>query len=157
MQPQTATLIVAGLGIGGALGGIVVGHVLTRSWQRKQWLLDKRNEEWRELLSALSESLRVSLKIYPARALSGAEEREIVEAQSNSFRIIRDRIFIASDVQDLNIENRWSFAVQHHSQTMDAKKLGNAYKELRTEIVAVAISGKRHKAETTSSSEKANT
>ena len=37
-------------------------------------------EEWRELLTALAESLRVSLKIYPARVLSGEEERQIVEA-----------------------------------------------------------------------------
>ena len=51
---------------------------------------------------------------------------------------IRDRIFIAPDVQALNIENRWSAAVQYHSQTMDAKKLGNAYKELRDEIVRTA-------------------
>ena len=111
---------------------------MARNTQREQWLLDRRKEEWRELLTALAESLRVSLKIYPARALSGDEERQIVEAQSNSFRVIRDRIFIASDVQRLNIENRWSAAVQHHSQTMDAKPLGAAYKELRSEIVKAA-------------------
>jgi hypothetical protein len=129
------------LGIWAAVGpivGILLGHFLTRSWQRKQWLRDKRNEEWHELLTALAESLRVSLKIYPARTLSGEEERTIVEAQSNSFRVIRDRIFIAPDVQALNIENRWSAAVQYHSQTMDTKKLGNAYKELRDEIVQTA-------------------
>ncbi len=129
------------LGIWAAVGpivGILLGHFLSRSWQREQWLRDKRNEEWHELLTALAESLRVSLKIYPARELSGEEERTIVEAHSNSFRVIRDRIFIAPDVQALNIENRWSAAVQYHSQTMDAKKLGNAYKELRDEIVRTA-------------------
>lgn len=129
------------LGIWAAVGpivGILLGHFLTRSWQREQWLRDKRNEEWHELLTALAESLRVSLKIYPGRALSGEEERTIVEAQSNSFRVIRDRIFIAPDVQALNIEDRWSAAVQYHFQNMDAKKLGNAYKELRDEIVRTA-------------------
>jgi hypothetical protein len=129
------------LGIWAAVGplvGILLGHFLTRSWQREQWLRDKRNEEWHELLTALAESLRVSLKIYPARALSDEEKQAIVEAHSNSFRVIRDRIFIAPDVQALNIENRWSAAVQYHSQSMDAKELGNAYKELRDEIVRTA-------------------
>lgn len=136
MQRLTIALgIWAGVG---PIVGILLGHFLTRSSQREQWLRDKRNEEWHELLTALAESLRVSLKIYPARALSDEEERTIVEAQSNSFRVIRDRIFIAPDVQALNIENRWSAAVQYHSQTMDAKKLGNAYKELRDEIVSTA-------------------
>lgn len=143
MNPLGAAMqrLTIALGIWAAVGpivGILLGHFLTRSWQREQWLRDKRNEEWHELLTALAESLRVSLKIYPARALSGEEERTIVEAQSNSFRVIRDRIFIAPDVQALNIENRWSAAVQYHSQNVDAKKLGNAYKELRDEIVRTA-------------------
>jgi hypothetical protein len=141
MDATTAALIgsgVAGFGIAAAFGGVLVGQRMARNTQREQWLLDRRKEEWRELLTALAESLRVSLKIYPARALSGDEERQIVEAQSNSFRVIRDRIFIASDVQRLNIENRWSAAVQHHSQTMDAKHLGATYKELRSEIVKAA-------------------
>jgi hypothetical protein len=149
-----------GLGIWAAIGplaGILVGHFLSRSWQQEQWLMDRRKEEWRELLTALAESLRVSLKIYPARAPSGQEERDIVEAQSNSFRVIRDRIFIALDVQRLNIENRWSAAIQHHSQTMDAKKLGAAYKDLRAEIVATAIGETHHNGTITSSNEKANT
>jgi hypothetical protein len=119
----------------GPLAGIVLGHFLTRSWQHKQWLLDRRKEEWRELLTALAESLRASLKIYPARALSGDEEREIVNAQSDSFRVIRDRIFIAADVKALDLENRWSAAVQHHSQTLDAPKLGKTYDAIRLEIV----------------------
>jgi hypothetical protein len=56
MDQQTVTLIVAGLGIGGTLGGIVVGHVLTRSWQEEQWLLNNRKEEFRELMTALARS-----------------------------------------------------------------------------------------------------
>jgi hypothetical protein len=126
----------------GPLVGILVGHVLTRSWQQKQWILDRRNEEWRELLTALSDSLRVSLKIFPARALDPEEQREIVSAQAECFRVIRDRIFIAADVKALDFENRWSAAVQHHSQTLDAPKLGKAYDVIRLEIVKLATETK---------------
>jgi hypothetical protein len=126
----------------GPLAGVALGHFLTRSWQHKQWLLDQRKEEWRELLTALAESLRASLKIYPARSLSGDEEREIVNAQADSFRVIRDRIYIAIDVKELDLENRWSAAVQHHSQTLDARALGRAYDAIRLEIVKRATETK---------------
>jgi hypothetical protein len=138
MQQGNITLIVAGIGIGGTLGGIVVGHILTRSWQQQQWELDRRNEEWRELLTALADSLRVALKIYPMRALDPDEQREIVEAHANCFRVIRDRIFIASDVKALDLENRWSAAVQHHSQTLDPNRVGSVYNGIRLEIVKIA-------------------
>jgi hypothetical protein len=126
------------LGIWAAVGplvGIALGHFLTRSWQHKQWLLDRRKEEWRELLTALADSLRSSLKIYPARALSGDEEREIVNAHADAFRVIRDRIYIAADVKLLDLENRWSATVEHHSQTLDAAALGRTYDVIRLEIV----------------------
>ncbi len=143
MQQSTVTLIVAGLGIGGTLGGITVGHFLTQSSQRKQWILDRRKEEWSELLTALAESLRMALKRYQGRVLSGEEEYRIVEAQSNCFRVIRDRIFIAADVKNLNLENRWSAAVMHHSENLDARKLGAAYDAIRNEIVEAATKRSR--------------
>ena len=136
MQKLTAVLA-----IWGAIGpmiGIIVGHFLTRSWQQKQWMLDQRNEEWRELLTALSTSLRASLKIYPARALSPEEQREIVEAQAECFRVIRDRVFTAADVKALNLENRWSDAVRHHQEPLDAPRLGKAYDGIRLEILGLA-------------------
>lgn len=105
-------------------------------------MLDRHNEEWRELLTALSDSLRASLKIYPMRALDPDEQREIVNANAECFRVIRDRIFIAGDVKALDIENRWSAAVQHHSQTLDAPKLGRAYDTIRLEIVKLATEAK---------------
>ena len=138
MQQTTVTLIVAVVGIAGTLGGVFLGQHMTQRWQRKQWMLDRQKEEWRELLTALAESLRMQMKIYPGRALSPEEQRTIVEAQSNSFRVIRDRIFIASDVAQLNIENRWSRVLMDHNRDMDVQALGAAYDAIRQEIVKVA-------------------
>jgi hypothetical protein len=138
MQQGTTTLIVAAIGIGGTLGGIVVGHMLTRSWQQKQWKLNRRNDEWRELMTALAGSLKASLRIYPGKALDPEEQREIVGAHAECFRVIRDRIFIASDVKALDLENRWSAAVEHHKETLDPRKLGSVYTGIRVEIVKIA-------------------
>jgi hypothetical protein len=38
----------------GPLAGILVGHYLTRSWQRRQWIADNQKEEYRKLLSGLN-------------------------------------------------------------------------------------------------------
>ncbi len=136
------TLALVLWGVIAPLVGILVGHFLTRAWQRAQWLQDKRNEEWRELLTALAESLRVELNIYPMRPLDSDEQREIVNAHADCFRVIRDRLFIAYDVKQLNLENRWSAAIQHHSQTLDPRKLGSEYDALRLEIVKMATEAK---------------
>jgi hypothetical protein len=50
------TLIVSSVGIGGALVGIVIGHFPTRSSQHEQWRRDNRKQEYRELLSCLSDT-----------------------------------------------------------------------------------------------------
>jgi hypothetical protein len=34
------------------LVGILVGHYLSRSWQREQWFRDKRSEDYQAVLSA---------------------------------------------------------------------------------------------------------
>lgn len=136
--PQGWGILLVIWGAVGPLAGIVVGHFLTRSWQAKQWLLDRKNEEWRELITALSISLRASLKVYPVRPLDPSEQREIVEAHADCFRVIRDRLFIAKDVKTLNLENRWSEAVQHHKSTLDAAHLGKTYDGIRMEILVLA-------------------
>lgn len=38
----------------GPLVGIAFGHWLSRSWQFKQWKLENRRQEYREVLSALA-------------------------------------------------------------------------------------------------------
>jgi hypothetical protein len=54
MQNSTITLVVAVVGIAGTLGRVVLGQWMSRSWQREQWLLDNRKQEYCELLSAVS-------------------------------------------------------------------------------------------------------
>lgn len=44
------------------------------------------------MVIAPSNSLRASFKIYPARTSNQDEEREIVNAAAECFRVIRDRI-----------------------------------------------------------------
>src|ERR1700733_13084140 len=118
MQPTTATLIVAGLGIGGTLGGIVVGHFLTKSSQQKQWLLNNRKDEFRELLTAMAESMTAAMKVDPrVRRITTEEQDAIVQTQANFFRVVRDRIYIADDVGKLEVEIKWLRAHGEYDRT----------------------------------------
>jgi hypothetical protein len=47
-------------------------------------------------------------------------------------------VFTAADVKALNLENRWSDAVRHHQETLDAPRLGKAYDGIRLEILGLA-------------------
>ncbi len=52
MEANTATLIVAGLGIGGTFGSGFVVQLMARRTQREQWIIDNRKQECRDLLTA---------------------------------------------------------------------------------------------------------
>lgn len=138
MQQNTVTLIVAGAGICGTLGGIVIGHFLTRSSQRDQWLRDCKKEEFRELLTALADSFRSSITMHSGAVLDSDAQMKMIESHSNALRVIRSRIFIANTVTELGIELRWAEAIDRHRRTLDVAALSTLYNTLRVKIVEIA-------------------
>ncbi|HEV2484887.1 MAG TPA: hypothetical protein VGT08_05090 [Terracidiphilus sp.] len=108
MQQETVTLIVAGLGIGGTLAGIVVGHFLTRSWQREQWLLDCRKQEFKEVASAISHFSIEHLSYVTSQGTVLAQSKQAyVDSMKAVSCVLTDRIFIASDLDSARIPSRF--------------------------------------------------
>jgi hypothetical protein len=138
---EILTPILALAGIGGTLGGVYVGQRMSQKWQREQWVLDNRKEEFRVLLDALAESLRLELTMYAGVVLSGEQERAIIETHSNTMRIIRSRIFVADVVNGFQFETRWAEALKVHQYLRDAAPLAAVYSTLRTEIIRAALLG----------------
>jgi hypothetical protein len=132
MQQNTVTLIVAGLGIFGTLGGTVIGHLLTRSWQQKQWLLDCRKEEFRELMSALTKALMVY-------STPGAPPLDVMDAQVRAIEVLKDRIFVASDVRRLKLFDLWVDAAEKYAMQKDGKALTEGYEKIRDLLIEAAI------------------
>src|SRR4249920_2709756 len=60
----------------GPLVGILIGHYLTRSWQRTQWIADNQKEEYRRLLTALH---RLNLLIADGKPLMGQDVNQAVD------------------------------------------------------------------------------
>jgi len=136
MRQEILTIAVAVL----PLLGVVLGHRLSRSWQREQWLLDQRVKEFRELLDALAEDLRVATTmhvdplLWPTMNLPQA----VVDAHSNAMRVMQSRIFIVKDLIRVKMEERWSIAVDLHRRTMQIEPLARTFTELRILIVNAA-------------------
>lgn len=108
MQDHTFTLIVSGVGIGGALAGIVIGHFLTRSSQHKQWLRDNRKDEFRELISAITRAAVEQAYYHKSQSTLRPQPIEVLqEAQKVALRTIVDRIYIAPEINTININERY--------------------------------------------------
>jgi hypothetical protein len=133
------TSILALAGIGGTLGGVYIGQRMSQKWQREQWVLDNRKEEFRMLVDALSDSLRIETTKYSGMVLSGEQERAIVETHSNTMRVIRSRIFVADVVEQCRLDERWVEALKAHQVSFDIAPLAAVYSTLRAEIIRAAL------------------
>src|SRR5271167_4168174 len=106
--PWWLTLSFAAWAAIGPLVGLLVGHLLTRSWQRQQWLMDNKKQEYRELMSALTKNYGILAQYKaPMVALDGMTQRRIAEAEGEALQILRDRIFIRKEVEDANVQALW--------------------------------------------------
>jgi hypothetical protein len=126
----------------GPLVGLLVGHYLIRSWQREQWLLDSRKQEFRELISALSDTIVHLMMFTPALEVGHAEKEftEFVAAQKVAMRVLADRIYIARDLRELNTSDRFLNATQGARQSNIAER-GKMLADIMGELVIRANKG----------------
>ena len=137
MDQSSIALIAAAFGV----GGVLMGHYLTRSWQREQWLLDRRKEEYRELICALS---TVFTNMQRFGTSIGDRDFNIRLAQTNadSYRVIRDRIFIADEIAKAHIMERWYSILGAAEKDQHAawRTFADGYEELAKKLVQMAVS-----------------
>jgi hypothetical protein len=135
LDQSTTTLI-------GAFGGVLLGHYLSRSWQREQWRLDRRREEYKELLCALSTVFTNKQRF----GSGGTGEKDLniklEQANAESLRVLRDRIIIAPEIKEANILPLWYKALLYgdaYTGLTDWEKFADAYTELTDTIVRMAL------------------
>jgi hypothetical protein len=129
----------------GPLAGVCIGAWLSRSWQRKQWVLESKKGEWRELISCLSQSAHFILNNSPhligpggmGGLKSGEQERQSDEAIDRGHTVIADRIFIADIMEREKIGDRWLAVVKHR----DVNKFWSGWTELHRVLLKAARSG----------------
>jgi hypothetical protein len=111
--------------------GIVLGHYLTRSWQREQWLRDCRKEEFRELLTSITKCYRT--------VLDKEDSRTLHDARSEALTVIQNRIYVAEDVKQYRILESWKDATDLYDADWSLEGLVESYKLVSALIVDIAI------------------
>ncbi|MGA2278261.1 MAG: hypothetical protein ABSG00_11710 [Terracidiphilus sp.] len=155
------TLALVFWGVIAPLVGILVGHYLSRSWQREQWFRDKRYEDYQAVLSATVAAytaiIQVDREDYSdsrdaiRRGPNGITFRktkmiqEIDVIKADSFRVLRDRIFIAEELDYGGILVEWNTIVTNYAtQTSDEQEFTGRFTELNDKLVRMALNPPRH-------------
>jgi hypothetical protein len=96
------------IGAGGALLCVVIGHVLTRWWQAKQWMREQKLIEFRELVTALTASMHpYQTYVVSNAALMSDLGIRVQESLRYAEQVISDRIFIRSEMKKLRVAERF--------------------------------------------------
>jgi hypothetical protein len=90
--PWWATLILALWAAIGPLAGIVIGHTLVRSWERRRWLADNQKEEYRKVLGGLS---RLNMALSDHHVLGIDNANEVKLAMEDATQALNTCLFTA--------------------------------------------------------------
>lgn len=137
------TLVLVLWGVIAPFVGIFVGHFLSRSWQHEQWFRDKRSEDYQAVLSAVSSAYMAIVRVDKASDTSHytpemAQEAEVIKV--DSFRILRDRIFIADELEFANVLAEWDTAVTNREmRNSDERVFAERFSELNSKLVRMAL------------------
>ena len=93
----------------GPLVGVLIGAGLTSRIQRRQWLADKKKEEYRELFAVLTESYGELLQLHQADELTVDVVNKI---QIRVVNVVHNRIFTSDGVMTkMDVFKEWSDAL----------------------------------------------
>jgi len=139
MQDHTFAFIVSAVGIVGALAGIVIGHFLTRSSQHRQWIRDNRKQEYRELLSSISDAYLHIVQIKPGLGWEKEAYLRTEQVKADSFRVLHDRIFIAQEIKDADIMPLWLWVINLEKFPGKSEESQKEFMSLTAKLVEMAL------------------
>jgi hypothetical protein len=143
MQQEIVTLVVAGLGIAGTLVSGPITQYSARRSQRELWELDKKTEEYRELLDALTiayldacETRRESIWINRETDRDyDDDEFELTDVEKTAYRLLRDRIFTAIELEGEDVTRRWDTALIDFKKNGGVEKFAARFSSISATIV----------------------
>jgi hypothetical protein len=118
----------------GPLVGVVVGGYLTIWNQKRHWVMDNKRAEYRKLLSTLTRTYTTIVSFYSRGILSGKEQLKCEQARLEALNVIRDRIFIAKEVEQMGISLKWSTAMGELNASRNWLPLQRAYGDIAAAI-----------------------
>jgi len=139
MNQTTIPLIVAFVGISGTVVGIVIGHFLARDRDRRKWLLDRRNEEFKELMTVIATAyVNCADARYHIHEPTPESLVEMNAASMNCLVTIQNRIYIAEHIKNLRLDYMWLNAFDQLVKEKNPEKYGATVRKMMDSIVAIA-------------------
>jgi hypothetical protein len=150
MQQETVTLVVAGLGIAGTLTSGPLTQYFARHAVHEQWERDKRTEEFRELLDALAvaflEACEITENAIDLRSedVGDDEEFETTDAEMTAYRLLRNRLFTAIELENEKVAKRWNMALMDFRTRGGIEEFSARFRNISATIVWLSTGkGKR--------------
>ena len=130
-------------GVIAPLVGILVGHFLSRSWQREQWFWDKRYQDYEAVLSAVCSAYMAIVRLDKASTTSHYVPEMVQDVEVtkvDAFRVLRDRIFIAEELEFANILVEWDTAVTNFEMhNCDERTFADRFSKRNGKLVHMAL------------------
>jgi hypothetical protein len=118
----------------------VVGHLLTRSWQREQERLDNKKQEYRELMTAMADAYTQLLRLGSGVVADSREvQAEIDSARFNSHRAIHDRIYIAETIKKMRLFENWTAETTIFVKDQERIRFTERFLKLQAQVREAAI------------------
>jgi hypothetical protein len=118
-------------------------HLLTQSREREKWILDTKKQEYKELLSALSDCY-VSYILFVNSGIEGpsaSDTKQYKESIMALTRVVRDRIFIVEDFDLGEFLVLWGKVTSYFEENRNVDSFTRDYKILNAFIVKLAVHG----------------
>jgi hypothetical protein len=140
LYPLWVTLFLTIWAVIGPIIGIVAGHLLTRSWQKKQWLMDNKRDEYRDVIRVLCGAIRPILhSSIPGALVTPEMQKERFIAETLSYEVLGSRLFISDNLEELHAPKRWGDMVTKFNNSRDSEEFSKGFKKLLSEIRAQAL------------------
>jgi hypothetical protein len=135
-------LISGGLAIFGTVVGAMIGPYFSGKSEQRKWIKDKKTQEFKELLEALT---LVHLDLLRVKQTQEIERGGVVQfdpvpgtVELNSYRVLRSRLFTATELEQEQIRYRWAEAIENYKKTSDDRKFCDRFDSIVNAIVLLA-------------------
>ena len=136
MDSEEITLLVAGIGAAAGLRTFW----LTRTTQESRARREERRQEYRELVSTLTQCYMRIVSPYepPIPVIDEQLQRQILDAKLESFKVLQDRIAIAEELAETDVVDIWTEAIVSLERNSDSVRFAKKFRPLRERIIRMA-------------------
>jgi len=117
--------------------GVLVGALIADRIQRNRENTNSKKEEYRELLSTLTQAATNIADFHgPVAEHSPEEERAYYEAKERAVIVIDNRIFITREIEKMDLRRRWISAVHDVENGGHSLEFRRTVRQIQRQIVS---------------------